>query len=58
MAQIFGFSIVAEGVETESQWNYLRERGCNYFQGYLFARPRTTDQFEKYYQENHKPATA
>jgi diguanylate cyclase (GGDEF)-like protein len=56
MAQIFGLSIVAEGVETESQWHYLRERGCDYFQGYLFARPLTAEQFKEYYRENQKAA--
>jgi diguanylate cyclase (GGDEF)-like protein len=57
MAQIFGLSIVAEGVETEGQWKYLRERGCDYFQGYLFARPLPAEQFEQFYLENHKLTT-
>jgi diguanylate cyclase (GGDEF)-like protein len=56
MAQIFGLSIVAEGVETQSQWSYLRERGCDYFQGYLFARPLPAEQFVQFYRENNKPA--
>ncbi len=56
MAQIFGLSIVAEGVETEGQWNYLRERNCDYFQGYLFSRPLPAGKFEQFYQEHNKPA--
>ncbi len=52
MAQIFGLSIVAEGVETEGQWNYLRERECDYFQGSLFSKPLPTEKFEQFYRKN------
>ncbi|NLB78570.1 MAG: EAL domain-containing protein, partial [Clostridiaceae bacterium] len=31
--------IVAEGVETEDQYNYLLERNCERIQGYFFSRP-------------------
>ena len=34
-----GLSIVAEGVETEDQYNYLLERNCERIQGYFFSRP-------------------
>jgi diguanylate cyclase (GGDEF)-like protein/PAS domain S-box-containing protein len=39
MAHSLGFSVVAEGVETEEQAAYLRQLGCEYVQGFLFARP-------------------
>ena len=39
MAQKFGFQVIAEGVETEEQKNILIEKGCEFFQGYLFSRP-------------------
>jgi len=34
-----GIEIIAEGVETESEFRWLREEGIRLFQGYLFARP-------------------
>ncbi len=34
-----GLSIVAEGVETENQFDYLQRRHCERIQGYLFSRP-------------------
>ena len=39
MAHSLGLSVVAEGVELESQLALLRELGCDEVQGYLFARP-------------------
>jgi len=38
IAQGLGVSVVAEGVETEAQRQYLRERGCPVGQGFLFAK--------------------
>ena len=39
LGKSLGFSVVAEGVETEGQRAFLRENGCTLFQGYLFGRP-------------------
>jgi diguanylate cyclase (GGDEF)-like protein len=39
LAKHLGLSVVAEGVETEEQLRYLEQRGCQYVQGYLTARP-------------------
>lgn len=33
------FRVVAEGIETLEQYDYLRQHGCEVFQGYYFARP-------------------
>jgi EAL domain-containing protein (putative c-di-GMP-specific phosphodiesterase class I) len=39
MAHTLGFTVVAEGIETEAQADYLRRHRCEQGQGYLFARP-------------------
>jgi EAL domain-containing protein (putative c-di-GMP-specific phosphodiesterase class I) len=39
MAHSLGKLVIAEGVETSEQLDYLRERGCDLAQGYFMARP-------------------
>lgn len=39
MARSLGLSVVAEGVETPAQRDWLQRHGCQYAQGYLFSRP-------------------
>ncbi len=39
MSRELGFTVIAEGVESERQVEFLRERGCNAVQGFLFSEP-------------------
>ncbi len=49
MARDLGIEVVAEGVETEEQQQYLAARGCQIMQGYLFSRPLSVADFEARY---------
>jgi EAL domain-containing protein (putative c-di-GMP-specific phosphodiesterase class I) len=46
MAHALGMEVIAEGVETEQQRDLLVEAGCDYAQGFLFARPIDAAAFE------------
>lgn len=39
MAERLGLQVVAEGIETPAQWERLSDHGCQFGQGFLFARP-------------------
>ena len=45
MAHHLGLEVVAEGVENEQQLGFLRQKGCQQFQGYYFAKPLPWEQF-------------
>jgi len=42
-----GLSVIAEGVETEQQRDFLARLGCHAFQGYLIGHPLPIKDFEK-----------
>ncbi|QIO05409.1 EAL domain-containing protein [Acinetobacter shaoyimingii] len=44
MGKALGLSLVAEGVETFEQIEYLQQRGCDFFQGYYFSKPLNSTQ--------------
>lgn len=47
MARALKLEVVAEGVETLAQLAFLQEQTCDIYQGYLFSKPLSTDDFEK-----------
>ena len=52
MGQTFGLNVIAEGVETEAQHEFLDLNGCHAFQGYLFSRPLPLEEFEKLLEQS------
>jgi EAL domain-containing protein (putative c-di-GMP-specific phosphodiesterase class I) len=57
MAQQLNLKIVAEGIETPEELNYLKLRQCNYFQGYHFARPEPFDEFCRKHSDKLFPSS-
>ena len=53
LAHNLGLEVVAEGVETEEQLAYLKARGCNLIQGYLFSRPVPADEVVAFIRERN-----
>jgi diguanylate cyclase (GGDEF)-like protein len=45
MSTQLGLRVVAEGVETREQLEFLRRHGCHHIQGYLFGRPKSSAEF-------------
>ena len=56
MGHSMGLSVLAEGVETEGQLAFLRERGCDAYQGYLCSRPVPADEFVALLRAQAEPA--
>jgi sensor c-di-GMP phosphodiesterase-like protein len=56
LAQQMGLAMIAEGIETEAQAAYLRARGVQFAQGYLFARPMLPRDFAAWPANRDKTA--
>ncbi|WP_316975773.1 EAL domain-containing protein [Shumkonia mesophila] len=51
MGRSLKLEVVAEGVETGAQMGFLRQRGCDYAQGYYYSRPAPTADFRRLMQD-------
>jgi len=51
MAKSMGLATVAEGVETDAQWQYLRDRDADQVQGYLFCKPLSILDLERWHTD-------
>ncbi len=56
LGQSMGMTVIAEGVETESQRDFLTSIGCQQFQGYLFAKPLPPAEFVECVRRCNVPA--
>jgi diguanylate cyclase (GGDEF)-like protein len=54
LGQNLGLEVIAEGVETEAQLEYMREHGCDVAQGYFYARPESPEDLEPWLQANQR----
>jgi EAL domain-containing protein (putative c-di-GMP-specific phosphodiesterase class I) len=55
LAQKLKLEVVAEGVELRSQYDFLRQRGCDVVQGYLFSPPILADEATVLLQRREVP---
>jgi EAL domain-containing protein (putative c-di-GMP-specific phosphodiesterase class I) len=56
MPKTLGLGVIAEGIETQYQLDFLRKYQCDEFQGYLSSAPVAADLFEKFlYEKRMEP---
>ena len=58
LARGLGLKVVAEGVGTQAQLDFLATRGCDCFQGYWASRPLPADDFERFVRARPRSARA
>jgi EAL domain-containing protein (putative c-di-GMP-specific phosphodiesterase class I) len=54
MAQSLGMDVIAEGLETEQEKEFLRLHGCSIYQGYLMSPPLPCALFEELVSRNYQ----
>ena len=58
LAQSLNMTLIAEGVETAAQLGFLRQHGCETYQGWLFAKAMTADALTQLLASNDSAQTA
>src|SRR5882724_6275873 len=58
MAHSLRLKVIAEGVETQEQLDFLTEHGCHEFQGYFFRKPQPAEDFSKLLRDNNASTAA
>ena len=53
MGKALGFQVLAEGTEHQEQLDFLEEKGCNLYQGYIKSKPLPAKEFEKLLDEQN-----
>lgn len=51
IAHILNFNVLAEGVETQEQLDFLNKKGCHSYQGYFKSKPLTSDAFSEFIKQ-------
>jgi len=54
MGNSLKLNVIAEGVETQAQYDFLKENNCDQVQGYLFCRPLPPDELIEMLRKNHR----
>ncbi|HYC89888.1 MAG TPA: EAL domain-containing protein, partial [Thermoanaerobaculia bacterium] len=57
LAHTLQLKVVAEGVETEEQYTFLRHYACDQMQGFLFAKPLPADEVVPFLRQSQRPRT-
>ncbi|WP_296697449.1 bifunctional diguanylate cyclase/phosphodiesterase [Rhodoferax sp.] len=52
LGQRLGMTVMAEGVESRAQYEFLEREGCHHFQGYYFGRPAPVEALERFFSSS------
>jgi EAL domain-containing protein (putative c-di-GMP-specific phosphodiesterase class I) len=55
LSRSLGLYVIAEGVETPEQWEFLQSHGCHMMQGFLVSKPLSADDFAKWLNTSCRP---
>jgi len=47
LGEVFGLEVIAEGVESDKHYQYLKKLGCSAFQGYYFSQPKPPEELKE-----------